>query len=213
MPTDAATPFPDQPSRALLERLAAGDDNVVEILLQQHLPGLRAFLRMKAGARLLALESTSDLAQSVCRDVLQHLDRFQYHGEGAFRKWLFTTALRKIADRYEYYRAQKRDVGREGHLSPSGSGFLGDVPTPSQHAIANEEARRIDRALADMSDDYREVIVLAKYVGLSRREIAAEMGRSELAVRTLLSRALAQLAEALDTDSSSDANGQASSGG
>lgn len=202
-----------EPDAETLAAATRGDPAAVSHLLQRYLPGLRQFVRLRAGNVVAGREDHSDIVQSACRDVLENLARYRHGGDDGFRRWLYRTALRKIADRYEYYRAQKRDVGREGHLSPSGSGFLGDVPTPSQHAIANEEARRIDRALADMSDDYREVIVLAKYVGLSRREIAAEMGRSELAVRTLLSRALAQLAETLDSDSSSDASGQASSGG
>jgi DNA-directed RNA polymerase specialized sigma24 family protein len=42
------------------------------------------------------------------------------------------------------------------------------------------------------------VISLARIVGLSHAEIAKEMGRSEGAVRTLLSRALARLATLLD---------------
>ena len=42
------------------------------------------------------------------------------------------------------------------------------------------------------------MILLAKQVGLSRSEIAEEMGRTEGPVRMLLSRALAQLAEMLD---------------
>ena len=197
MPTDAATPFPDQPSRVLLERLAAGDGDAVEILLQQHLPGLRAFLRMKAGAQLLALESTSDLAQSVCRDVLQHLDRFQYHGEGAFRKWLFTTALRKIADRYEYYRAAKRDVRREASTDGDDAileacrGFY----TPSRHAAAREELARLQAVLHELDEEKREVIVLSRIVGLSHAEIAAELGKNEATVRKMLSRALAEVAD------------------
>jgi hypothetical protein len=43
----------------------------------------------------------------------------------------------------------------------------------------------------------REVIALAKIAGLSRAEIGERMGRSETAVRTLLHRALADLAERL----------------
>ena len=202
-----------EPDAQTLAAATRGDPAAVSQLLQRYLPGLRQFVRLRAGNVVAGREDYSDIVQSACRDVLENLARYRHGGDDGFRRWLYRTALRKIADRYEYYRAQKRDVGREGRVSPSGSGFLGDIPSPSQQAIANEEARRIGNALADMSDDYREVIVLAKYVGLSHREIAAEMGRSELAVRTLLSRALARLAEALDSDSSSDASGNSGNSG
>ncbi len=60
----------------------------------------------------------------------------------------------------------------------------------------------IERAFEELPDDHRQVILLARLVGLSRKEIADEMGRSEVAVRNLLSRALSQLAEILDREES-----------
>ena len=42
---------------------------------------------------LRAMESTSDIVQSVCREILQHKDRFQYPGEDGFRRWLYTTDI------------------------------------------------------------------------------------------------------------------------
>ena len=44
-----------------------------------------------------------------------------------------------------------------------------------------------------LSEEHREVITLARLVGFSHRDIAERMGRSEDAVRKLLSRARARL--------------------
>lgn len=192
-----------EPDAETLAAATRGDPAAVNHLLERYLPGLRAFVRLRAGATVQGREEHSDIVQSACRDVLENLDRYKHGGDEGFRRWLYRTALRKIADRYEYYKAKKRDVGREGPLGSHGSAARDRAPSPSQHAIAKEEAARIERALDGMPDDYREVVVLSRYVGLSHREIAAEMGRSELAVRTLLSRALARLAELLDEGSSS----------
>jgi RNA polymerase sigma factor (sigma-70 family) len=71
--------------------------------------------------------------------------------------------------------------------------------TPSQQAAAREELERVEGAFDRLPEQYRQVIVMAKIMGLSRAEIAVELGRTELAVRTLLSRALAQLATELVT--------------
>ena len=76
----------------------SGDRRAVQQLLERHLPSLRAYVRLRAGAVIPRHESGSDLVQSVCRDVLENLDRFRYPGEAAFRAWLYATALRKIAD-------------------------------------------------------------------------------------------------------------------
>ena len=69
--------------------------------------------------------------------------------------------------------------------------------------MAGEQAERIERAFQGLPPDYREVILLSRIVGLSRAEAAREMGRSESAVRNLLHRALAQLAQAVEDESDS----------
>ena len=96
-------------TRPLFERATHGDRRAFNELLALHLPGLRAWIRLRAGPVVRARESASDLAQSVCREVLDHLDRFAYGDEPGFRAWLYTTALRKIMNRHEYYAAEKRD--------------------------------------------------------------------------------------------------------
>lgn len=197
MTTPDGPPFADDASRVLLARATQGDTEAIEQLLQQHLSGLRAYLRLKAGPALLARESSSDLAQSVCREVLENAGRFRYDGEGAFRKWLFTTALRKIADRYEYYAAKKRAMAREETTGGDDAvleacrGFY----TPSRQAAAREDLARLETCFQGLDEDKREVILLSRMVGLTHAQIAAEMGRSEVAVRKLLSRALSELAE------------------
>jgi RNA polymerase sigma-70 factor (ECF subfamily) len=152
--------------------------------------------------------------QSVCRDVLQNLDRFRYPGESAFRAWLYATAMRKIADRAEYWGAARRDPAREvapaAHAAQHSGGdeqrlfdvYRDSLPTPSQAAMGREALARIEEAFERLPEDYREVIVLSRIVGLSRAEVAAQMQRTEASVRNLLSRALAELAEHLDVGGS-----------
>ncbi|MBL8695749.1 MAG: sigma-70 family RNA polymerase sigma factor [Planctomycetes bacterium] len=197
------------PTEDLIQSASRGDGIAVDQLLERYLPGLEAFIRLRQGKMLRAKESAADLVQSVCREVLEHIDRFQYRGEIQFKHWLYVTALRKIANRAEYYRAEKRDAAREvGSLRSAGSAgsvapeqileCYGSVVTPSRAFEAREELARIESAFEELPEDYREVILLSKFVGLSHAEIATEMGRSDTAVRTLLSRALARLAGILE---------------
>ncbi len=194
---DTTTTTPD-----LLCRARAGDEPAVCTLLERYLPGLRAFVRLNSGQLLRSKESCSDLVQSACREVLQNADKFEYGGEAGFKQWLYRTALRKIAHRQQYWRAAKRDAEREVELAATNAATEDtDVLdcyrtfyTPSQHAAAREELERVESAFDRLSAAHPEVIVMAKVMGLSRAEIAVQMGRSEIAVRTLLSRALAQLA-------------------
>ncbi len=139
--------------------------------------------------------------QSVARDVLKHADRFGYGGEAGFKQWLYKTAQRKIAKKASYWQAQKRDVRRETGRGAGGENSIRDEDlldcyrtfcTPSRHAIAREELGVVEEAFDSLPEDFREVILQARVMGLSRAEIGEQLGRSEGAVRVLLSRALAQ---------------------
>ena len=181
---------------------ARGDPVAVEDLLQRHLSGLRAFVRLRMGPELRAKESASDLVQSACREVLTNLENFRYRSDKQFRCWLFTTALRKVKNKVQYYRAARRDVRREdARQGPDNleslANIYAQVSTPSQGLALRERVEQLEKAFAEMSEAHREVITLAKVVGLSHREIAAAMGRTESATRVLLFRALAELGYSL----------------
>ncbi|MFY9342560.1 MAG: sigma-70 family RNA polymerase sigma factor [Planctomycetota bacterium] len=183
-----------QDLEALLVRASQHDSGAVATLLEQHLPALRAFVRLKAGPSLLAKESCSDLAQSVCRDVLENASRFQFGGEAEFRKWLFTTAMRKIADRAEHWRAGKRNQHKErGGLDEQDLAGIAGIWTPSGQAAAREELQRVEAAFGKLAPEKQEVILMARLMGLSHAQIAQELGKTEVAVRSILSRALAEL--------------------
>ena len=186
----------EQDTASLAERAAAGDAGAVEILLTRHLPDLRAFVRVHMSRELRARESSSDLVQSVCREVLQHIGRFRHPSEGAFKHWLFTSALRKISNRARSLGRRKREVGRERSTGQESSlaAVYARISSPSRIAGRLEDAERLESALDELTDEQREVLVLAHLVGLSRGEIAEKLGKSEVAVRGLLHRAMARLA-------------------
>ena len=192
----------------LAERAAQGDRAAVDALIVRYLPELHAFVRMRAGPMVRARESSADIVQSVCREVIEHIDRFQFPSEAAFKQWLYTTALRKILNRRDFYLAQKRDAQREvalGAAAGGGSSFdegalldcYGRFSSPSRAAVRREEVERIERAFEELPEEYREVITLAHLVGLSRAEIAQQMNKSEGAIRVLLHRALARMSAIL----------------
>ena len=188
----------------LARRLAAGDDEALESLLTSHLPALHGFVRLHTGPALRDREETVDLVQSVCREVLQHKQRFTHAGERGFKRWLYRTALRKIANRAEYWRASKRDAARapQGALSADELAACYDsIATPSREVAALELVGRIEGAFDRLPAAQREVVVMSRIAGLKHAEIAQELGKTEVAVRTQLSRGLARLAELLDEDS------------
>lgn len=201
-PSDAPTsegPRHDISTEELVKRAANGDQAAVGELVARHLIRIRAFLRLRCGAALRAKESATDLAQSVCHDVIRNLDGFRWEGQAQFEGWLCLAAFRKVSDRAAYWGTARRDVARE---APNGDGALLDLyrrsASPSQIVSGREEIEKIERAFDELPDDYREVILLSRVVGLSREEVATRMGRTEDSVRNLLFRGLAQLSRKLE---------------
>jgi RNA polymerase sigma factor (sigma-70 family) len=170
----------------------------VESLLQQNLPALRAFVRLRCNPALRARESTSDLVQSVCRELLVALPRLEDRDEPGFRRWLFVKALDKVRDRYRHHLAQKRDLRREeAARSSTGDTSYGEayatMLTPSRIAIGREQMERIERAFDELPEQYREVITLSRLVGLGNAEIAEQLGVGVKQVSNALFRGLRKL--------------------
>ncbi len=185
-------------SESLLPNAAAGERAVVDALLARHLPGLRAFVRLRMGPELRAGEESCDLVQSVCREVLQSAAQLQHGGEAGFRHWLYRTAQRKVADRAEFHTAARCAPGRERALASDDDALLAQyrsVCSPSRAAAAREELARVEAAFDKLPAAQREAILGARLIGLTHAELAARMGRSKLAVRTLLCRGLARLTQ------------------
>jgi RNA polymerase sigma factor (sigma-70 family) len=197
----------DAPDDDPTARAVGGDPEARNELLERHLGSLRSYIRVRLGNHLREKETSQDLAQSVCRQVLQGFEGFDYRGEQSFRQWLLKQAENKIRDRQRYWHRGKRDrdreefrtevVAQEGGREVSAAP-LHDLCTPSRHVAGREELQRLEEAYARLPEDFRTVIHLARIKGLSHREIADRMGRSVLATRTLLSRALARLASELE---------------
>ena len=201
--------FRSDRTESLVHAAVRREPGALDRLLEAHLPNLRAFVRLQVDERLRLRESQSDLVQSVCREVLEDLPGYEYRGEGSFRAWLFTAALNKVRQKGEFHRAHKRDVARERRIDGERDG--GDAagndlysslcslgPTPSQHAIANEQSERLERAMDRLPADDREMLLLARVVDLSRQEIGDRMGLSEKTVHNRIGRAGVRLLAALE---------------
>lgn len=187
-----------EPDDQLFDEAARGDAQALDQLLQRYLPQLRAFVQARLGPQLRARESSGDVVQSVCREALEQRERFDFRGEERFRAWLFTVALNKLRERHRRLHSDRRDIAREQPIEdPDAVTALAQRLTPSQLAVGNETARTVEAALAALSAAHREVIVQARVLQLPHRVIAELSGRSEVAARQLLARAMLGFAREL----------------
>ncbi|MCR9246020.1 MAG: sigma-70 family RNA polymerase sigma factor [bacterium] len=182
----------------LMARLAAKEDGALDEVVARCLPRLHAYVRLHMSGPLRAREASLDLVQSICREVLEERKSFVYEGEGQLISWLLTTAMNKLRERARYHGRQKRDPAREtpqDHVDPE---LYSSLLSPSRAAARHEEIEALERAIGELPPDYREVLVLARIIGLPHKEIAERMDRTEASVRNLLGRAMTRLAAVLD---------------
>lgn len=184
-------------------RATQGDRIAIEALLEHYLPDVRSYLARHAGAVVRAREEADDLAQSVCREVLERLadERIEYQGEGQFRKWLYQAAVHKLQNRHRHYRSDKRDALRDaiepGDESSPPLAELAESPTTaSMHAMRREDSTLLRQSLAGLPERDRQVIEWCHFEQLGHRDVAERLGVTETHSRVLLARAMARLAVA-----------------
>jgi RNA polymerase sigma factor (sigma-70 family) len=183
----------------LMQRARAGESGAIDALLARHVGALRAHVRSRMGRLLRARESSADLVQSICRELLADLPRFEPRHEAGFRNWLLRRAERKLGKRVRYWMRERRDATREQPLDASRAGdpaARGDLG-PLRHAVAHEDVERFERAFASLSPREAQVVLLVRCIGLPHAEVAARLGTTEPATWTLLHRALAKLSTRL----------------
>ncbi len=183
-----STPDPEA-ERRLAAAVAAGDRDAARALCEEYLPRLRAYVLRRSG---LDDETALETAQETILAALRSVQVFR--GESSLYTWLCAIARRKVADHYR--QASRRPLSLDG-LIVAGLTLIDTEPLPEEITEREEITAAIHSALWRLPEDQREA-VLRKYLDdRSVAEIANELGRSEKAVESLLSRGRANLRKRL----------------
>jgi RNA polymerase sigma-70 factor (ECF subfamily) len=102
-----------------------------------------------------------DVAQETLVKVLRNLDR--YDPQWRFATWVFSIARNQCID----------DLRRRRLRSPAEAPeAVCDRPSPLEHTRRNQDAARLQEALAALPELYREVLLLYHFEQLKYQEIA-----------------------------------------
>jgi RNA polymerase sigma-70 factor (ECF subfamily) len=186
------TPTPPERERythGLLQRLLAGERAAGEELVRAHYEPLRRAVRPCFGRDLRGLLDEEELLQRTFLSALGSLERFEWRGQGAFLAWLKGIALNQLRAELGRRPGRERAAGG-GEESAAVDAAPGREATPSQAASSREEEQRIEDALHALGEEDRELVVNRRLLGQDYASLAADLGISEGAVRTRLSRAL-----------------------
>ncbi len=187
--------MPDETrERQLVERARSGDQQAFEELCLNLREYLLATIRSRLGAAACQGTDPEDVLQASFVRALHSMQRFEWQGDGSFRRWLESIAIHVTLDAV-------RHQGRRTVLRIDRD-LTGDGASPSKGIRRRERLDRLEVSMKALSPDYRTVLRLSRMDGLSIKEIAKQMGRSESAVHNLLLRATKQLRQSFgDTES------------
>jgi RNA polymerase sigma-70 factor (ECF subfamily) len=197
-PRDAGSPEDRESEEDLLRALAAGDEGAFQALFDRHTEALRRRVGGWLPAAVKRKVSVADVVQEVNLVALRRFPEFEDRGDGAFRAWLLRIAqLKAKAAVRRHVGAAKRTALREvsrPHRLGTGE-YAVEGPSPSEAAIASERAELVRRALAELPEDYREILRLTRERQLTLREAAERMGRPRERVKKLYGRAVDRFAK------------------
>ena len=188
----------DPPSRddsdwRLLAQTAAGDGDAFAELVERHEKRLLALCERVLGDA----EEARDAAQEIFLKTYRHAGSAEPRGE--LYTWLYRIALNHC-----FNRLRRRKLARFFSLDRPAAGSGEEKPSfdpadtragAEAELLARERWRRTRAAIDRLPESQRAVLLLARFEGLSQRQIAETLGVSEGAVESRLVRAMRRLRE------------------
>jgi RNA polymerase sigma-70 factor (ECF subfamily) len=133
-------------------------------------------------------EAAEDIAQDVFLRVYQAADRLETDRHP--KPWLTTIT-------YNACRDSRRRAAARPETVEDGMAIVeqqADPTTPEDVLLQKEREQLIEKALLELDEESRAVVLLHDYSGTSHEDIAVIMGSSHAAVRKRYSRALKRMA-------------------
>ena len=177
------------------------DAAAAHALLYSLSPRLLDYLHRHVPPELRAVVEPYDVLQDTFFEAFQRVSTFIPYGEDAPFRWLVTIARNRIATLVRINRCYKRGSGRRSANAMDEFGSVISLleeyaryeRTPSQSAMSHEVTAAIQGSLGRLAPQYREAVRLRFVDGLSIKDTADRLQRSEGAITMLCNRGLRAL--------------------
>jgi RNA polymerase sigma-70 factor (ECF subfamily) len=178
----------DLSDEELMARYARGEETAFEVLVSRYRKPLFGFLARYLGRT----DKAEDVFQEVFFEVIRV--RTRYRPGHRFASWLYRIARNRAVDRLRrngFREMESLDDPLEGAGGETRLGTIaGSNPDPEAVVSGGQLAKVLDRALASLPPEQREVLWLKERSGLSLSEVAELLGVSENTVKSRLRYAL-----------------------
>ena len=164
----------------LMHAVQGGDLDALGELFERHHRSVFLFLSRTTGDPAVA----EDLVQEVFVRILKY--RHTYDPDGRFETWLFRIARNARTDHFR----RRRPVAAPVDAALDLASYAPGPATRLEHEV---DVQQLERALGRMSDEARDLLVMARYQGVPYERIADRLGIEVGAVKVRVHRAMKQL--------------------
>ena len=165
-----------------------------EQLYRDHLRDVYSYCYYRIGNH----HDAEDLTEQTFLQAYRHFDRAQRESDGRpLRPWLIRIA-HNLAANYHRDKARRPTAALdnvEPPMHPHGTVRV---------AEGRERMRQVMAGLEKLNDDRREALIMRFSLGMSNREIARALGRSDGATKVLIHRSIKQLEDELEAAGAGD---------
>ena len=135
-------------------------------------------------------EAAEDITQTVFERVLLNDGKLDELSETQLKAWLYRVSTNLALDTVR--KASRETLDSE----PIGEDIAdSSAPTPEVQASENERSSRLKKAISELDEVYRQVVMLHYFSGMNYSEIADLLNLTEGTIKSRMSRARTQLME------------------
>lgn len=158
----------------LISRIRNGDTPALDTLVDKYLPITYGWVR-----KLVSIEDVEDVSQDIFLGLIRGIHSFK--GQSTFRTWFYRVVSNQIADyhRKEYRRKDHADDYRERILELS-----------TEAVDDDHQSFLMADMLKAFPENYREILLMRFYQGMTYGEIASTLGMEYEAARSRYRRAI-----------------------
>ena len=169
-------------------------DRAFEELYRNHLRDVYSYSYYRVGNH----HDAEDLTEQAFLQAYRHFERARRESNGRpLRPWLIRIA-HNLASNYHRDRARRPEANLDAVEPPS-------HPHGTERVVeGREELREVIAHVQELPDDRREALIMRFALGMSNREIARALGRTDGATKVLIHRAIKQLEELMSPEEADD---------
>ena len=169
-------------------RFLEGDDDGIVQIIKDHKDGLMIYLN----SFVQNIHLAEDLTEDTFVKLIARRPRFS--GKSTFKTWLYAIG-RNVALDFLRKNAKLPTVSAEEAMT-----LIADEADVARQYLCSERKLQVHKALKQLNDEYRQVLVLVYFEDFQNDQVASIMGKSKKQIENLVYRAKLYLESELEKE-------------